>query len=312
MLLFSKDFTNELTREICKASNELIICSAYIKENAIKNLLKNVSSDVSVSVIARWEKRDLITGASDLEVYDWCKSRGYRFGVNRSLHAKLYMIDQNLIFLGSSNLTHRGLGISGLGNVEIGTCIVPEDADLKRVFEFINNDISWVDEELFDLISSEVSEVELADNVFDDHAWSEDILSRLNGDVEFLQLSELFLGSPENLIKKDFHDQNTVNDLELLNLAKNDLSAKNIKNSFLKTRIYYWLVSRIGYDNEVSFGWLTNELHGALLDDIMPYRKDVKKYMVTLFMWFKFIPEIFEIKKYSHSETVIIKKDQNL
>ena len=116
------------------------------------------------------------------------------------------------------------------------------------------------------------------------------------------------MGGPENIIKNDLDDQNTVNDLELLNLDTDDISTEKIKQSFVKTRLYYWLVSRIGYDNEVSFGWLTNELHNALLDDIKPYRRDVKDYIVSLFKWFNFMPDIFEIRKYNHSETVIIKK----
>lgn len=307
MLLFSTDFTKELTGAICKASNELIICSAFIKENAIKHLLKNISNDVSVSIIARWAKHDLIMGASDLEVYNWCQSHGFRFGINSNLHAKLYMIDQNFIFMGSANLTHRGLSISGAGNVEIGTRIVPEDTDLEKLTKFLNAEVEWVDEELFSLISCEISEFKPEKNVSVLQSWSEKILTRLNKDIEYLWVHDLLKKGPNEIQKLDFDDMNAVSDFELLDLDLNDMSADAIKQAFISTRLYSWIRSKVGFNNEVRFGWLTQELHNALLDDVTPYRREVKDFIVVLFQWFKFMPEKFEVKKYNHTETVTLK-----
>jgi len=63
----------------------------------------------------------------------------------------------------------------------------------------------------------------------------------------------------------------------------------------------------MGVDNEVRFGWLTKQLHNALLDDATPYRSDVKEFIVIIFDWFKFMPEVFEVKQHNVSETVRIK-----
>ena len=52
MLLFSEDFTKELTLCIANTSSELVICSAFVKEKAITHLLKNISSDVAVTIVA--------------------------------------------------------------------------------------------------------------------------------------------------------------------------------------------------------------------------------------------------------------------
>lgn len=307
MLFFSEDFTELFLDAINNACNEVIICAAFIKKKAICHLLDEIPSGVKVTVISRWSKNDLICGASDLEVYDFCKSRGYRFGINTKLHAKLYSIDSKEIFLGSANVTHRGLSISGVGNVEIGTRIVPEQTDLEKLTKFLNTEVEWVDEELFGLISCEISEVKQEKNASVSHSWSEKILTRLDKDIEYLWVHDLLKKGPNEIQKLDFDDMNAVSDFELLTLDLNDMSADAIKQAFISTRLYSWIRSKVGFNNEVRFGWLTKELHNALLDDVTPYRREVKDFIAVIFQWFKFMPEKFEVKKYNHTETVTLK-----
>lgn len=308
MLLFSSDFTDELKQAIDNSTDKLVICSAFIKSNAIKNLLENISNQVSVSIIVRWAKHDLVFGASDLEVFNWCDSKGYRFGVNTELHAKLYAIDSQTIFLGSANLTLRGLSISGAGNVEIGTCLEPEVADLVKLSEFIEQEVEWLDQSLYEAMASEVEVSKKSSTKEDKQNWSEGIKGRLQKDVKYLWLHDLLFTSPAELIRLDFDDEQAVHDFELLKLDLSSLDTDALKAGFIQSRLFLWIKCCVGYNNEVRFGWLTNELHNALLDDTTPYRREVKDFIVTLFDWFKFMPELFEVKKYNHSETVILKK----
>ena len=76
----------------------------------------------------------------------------------------------------------------------------------------------------------------------------------------------------------------------------------------MQTRLFQWLRDTAGINNAVRFGWLTNELHNALLDDVTPYRSEIKEFVVIIFDWFKFMPEIFEVIKFNVSETVRIKE----
>jgi hypothetical protein len=308
MLLFSTDFSNELIQAVEDTSSELVICSAFIKTNAIKHLLRNLSVHVNVTIIARWAKQDLVFGASDLEVYEWCKSKGYRFGVNSNLHAKLYSIDRKLIFLGSANLTHRGLSISGSGNLEIGTCLDPSYADMIKFDTFIDDEVVWIDELLYEKLCREVSHIE--DSRFDtyENAWSAEIAGLLSKDISHLWVTDLFFASPEKLWHPNFNSEETVHDFELLRLDIDDLSTEALKDGFMQTRVYQWFRSTVGVGNEVRFGWLSAQLHNALLDDATPYRREIKLFVVIMFDWFKFMPELFEVKKYNVSETVRLKK----
>lgn len=308
MLLFSSDFTNDLLDAIENASNELVICSAFVKTQAIQHLLRDICKDVTVTIVARWAKQDLIFGASDLEVYKWCQSKGYRFGVNSKLHAKLYSIDQSLIFLGSANLTHRGLSISGAGNMEIGTCIDPTDTDMEKFRSFINDEVVWLDDGLYQLLSSEIDASQDVNSEVNDDVWSADVIAMLRRSTSHLWVSELIFTSPKTLLRPDFESAEIVHDFELLNLNIDNLDADTLKREFLKTRLYQWIRDTVGVDNAVRFGWLTNQLHNALLDDSTPYRSEIKEFVVTTFDWFKFMPEIFEVTKFNVSETVRIKR----
>ena len=307
MILFSSDFTDALKKTIRNSSESVIICSAFIKVNAIKQILKDVSNQVSVSVVSRWSKHDLVYGASDLEVYEWCESQGYRFGVNRALHAKLYSIDCETIFLGSANLTHRGLSISGAGNIEIGTQINPKVTDLQKLSAFIEDEVEWIDSSLFEEMAVEVEKAKLSKVNEEKQDWSDSVKNQLEKDIKYLWMHELLFTSPSDILNMNFDDEQSVHDFELLKLDLTSLDSEALKAGFIQSRLFAWVRCCVGYDNEVRFGWLTNQLHNALLDDNTPYRREVKEFIVILFDWFKYMPEKFEVKKYNRSETVTLK-----
>jgi phosphatidylserine/phosphatidylglycerophosphate/cardiolipin synthase-like enzyme len=308
MLLFSEDFTKELTFGIANTTSELVICSAFVKEKAITHLLKNISSDVAVTIVARWAKQDLTFGASDLGVYTWCQNNGYRFGVNSSLHAKLYLVDRSLIFLGSANLTHRGLSISGKGNVEIGTRIDPSATDIQKFKSFVDNEVVWVDDDIFRQLEAEVNLGKETHKESKNIEWSTEINEMFKRKVSHMWVAELLFSSPKTLQKPNFESPAIIHDFELLNLTIDNFDEDSLKEAFLETRMYRWLRDTIGVDNEVRFGWLTKQLHSALLDDSTPYRSDVKEFIATIFEWFKFMPEVFEVRRFRVSETVRIKR----
>jgi len=307
MLLFSSDFTEDLKKHIDGASHELTICSAFVKTKAIQHLLERTPPTVSVKIICRWAKGDLVFGASDLEVFTWCQSKGHKFGVNPGLHAKLYSIDRQTIFLGSANLTHRGLSISGAGNVEIGTRLKPEMADLEKLGRFIEQEVEWIDEALYEAMVSEVEMAKVSKDKEDQQEWSVEISKKLQKDVSYLWVHELLFTNPNDILMMDFDNKYSVHDFELLKLDLKSIDTEALKLRFLRSRLFAWVESTVGHGNEVGFGLLTKHLHSALLDDQTPYRRDVKNFVITLFDWFKFMPETFEVKKYNHSETVTLK-----
>ena len=75
----------------CK--NEIIICSALSKSLVLNGFIK-LSNKIKCRVISRWNKEDLLSNVSDIEVYEFCKELGWSFEIIENLHAKFYLIDK--------------------------------------------------------------------------------------------------------------------------------------------------------------------------------------------------------------------------
>ena len=159
MLLDARGFSNKLFESIESCEESLTVCSAFIKLAALKSETFSESLiNKGVAIIARWQKHDLMAGASDLEVYELCKKNGWKFGIDLNLHGKIFVIDEKEIYLGSANLTQRGLHIGLAGNNEFGTKIPAEQADLNKIDSFIQSEVTWMNDELFELLSNEVQD----------------------------------------------------------------------------------------------------------------------------------------------------------
>ena len=99
--------------------------------------------------------------------------------------------------------------------------------------------------------------------------------------------------SIEILLKNhDKKDQDIVHDLELfgvVNTHAKDLE-KEIKENFLKSKIFNWLIARLkkAENQEIYFGSLSSIIHDGLLDDPKPYRQNVKKLQANLYSYIKY------------------------
>ena len=73
---------------------------------------------------------------------------------------------------------------------------------------------------------------------------------------------------------------------------------KEIKENFLKSKIFNWLITRLkkSENQEIYFGSLSSIIHDSLLDDPKPYRQDVKKLQANLYSYIEYFkPENIKI-----------------
>ena len=307
-LLIGKDYKNKVAQLLGSGSQRIVIFSAFIKKDAFQWLSEYIPDDISVHVIARWQKRDLIFGASDLSAYDICKDRGWRFGIDLSLHGKLYLIDDSHILMGSANLTHRGLNIAGSGNLEFGALLNTEAIDIAKL-EGLLDSVTWVDDPTYLRLVDEVKvakEVRTAEGV--DHVlnsqWSREVMVLLDKPISQLWINELVFCPPNKLLNPDLNDEFLLHDFQLLNLEFDSLSRDAIASSFKRSHQFLWVKALLQTEGALRFGRLSKLLHGAILDDPTPYRKEVKDFVVVMFEWFRFLDETFVVSKYNFSEKV--------
>lgn len=307
MILEGSEFSQALFNSISECQKSVTLCSAFIKEKALsdKRFVDKLKGK-NVVVVARWQKHDILFGASDLNVYELCKKHGWQFGVDLCLHAKLFLIDDKEIFLGSANLTSRGLHLGLIGNHEFGTKISAEHADLSKVNRFIDSEVIWMNDDLFEMISEEIAQSKHDKVLFSNESWSFSIKNILHKPVQFLWVQELVFSSPWDLLNIDLNNSSMAHDFELLELNIDGIDEHSIRRNFRRSRLYQWLISVLTYDG-VSFGGLTSMLHNSILDDPKPYRLDIKRYNKVIFDWAKFLGDEFEIKKPNHSEILVIK-----
>ncbi len=103
---------------LCSDAQHLIIAAPYVKADALAKVLMDVGSAASLTCVTRWNPHDLAVGASDTECRTLVIERGGSFRLHPSLHAKYYRID-NVVLIGSANLTSAAMGWSPHPNLEI-------------------------------------------------------------------------------------------------------------------------------------------------------------------------------------------------
>ena len=95
-----------------------------------------------------------------------------------------------------------------------------------------------------------------------------------------------------NLDKYNTFNPDIVHDLELfgvVNAHSKDLE-KEIKENFLKSKIFNWLIARLkkSENQEIYFGHLSSIIHDSLLDDPKPYRQNIKLMQSNLLSYIKY------------------------
>lgn len=304
MLLVSSDFSSRLSESIEGCRVVLLLSSAFIKLDALKTISENISSGVDVSVVCRWKKQDVLVGASDLEVYKYCRDSGWKFGIDKNFHGKLYIVDEAEIFLGSANLTGSGLGFTSAPNYEFGTVFPAAVADMKKIGSFLESEVTWLNDELYDAMCADVNKSKNMKEPFSNSSWSDEVESLISTPVHYLWVNDLPFVTPAELLRLDLNCESARHDFEMLSLDVDRLSREELISQFRGSRVYSWLINQLSGDVELRFGTLTRALHNALLDDPSPYRKDVKEFLANIFEWIQFMPEEFVATKHNITTSI--------
>lgn len=302
MLLEGIEFSRSLLSSIYDTRKTLVLCSAFIKEKALRHeVFQKIDQSIDVLVIVRWQKNDILFGASDLSVYEFCKERGWKLGVDLNLHGKLFLLDQEKIYLGSANLTQKGLHIGIVGNNEFGTCLDASSTDLSKIQSYINSEVTWLNDEIFKLISLDVENMD-SNNGEIDLGWSADVRELLTKPVEHLWVQDLLFNPPEAVLKMDLDDPSLLHDFELLGLNVDLIDSTGLARAFIKTKMYAWMCCMLGRANGLYYGELTKKLHDAVLDDPKPYRVEIKNLLSVMFAWAEFLDSRFKVSRPNHSQ----------
>ena len=291
-LLGTEAFRNLLGEALKEAKKSVVVLSAYVKSVGVKWLQEQLQGkDIKCTIITRWTKGDLAQGSSDLECYDLAKEKNWNFKILNDLHAKVMLIDNEVLFLGSPNLTGAGMSLIPVSNKEIGIKIKALDKDLQ-VIRQLSEEAALVNDQIIEELKAwqkalpKIEKPKIPD-------FPSMVKESLKEKFNKLWVHNFAWTDIRFLLKNyDKKDTDIVHDLELFGVVNTNPSEieKEIKENFLKSKIFNWLIARLkkSENQEIYFGSLSSIIHDSLLDDPTPYRKDVKKLQVNLYSFLKY------------------------
>jgi hypothetical protein len=287
-------------------SSAVDICSAFIKSDALLSLFGNVLVNCKQTrVLARWNAHDLVSGASDLDVYKICQHHGVTLQVHTSFHGKVYKFDPLGVLIGSFNLTGNGFSIDRDGNDEAGVLIPCTPSTNSFVDELFSRSTALDDDlyrEMADFISTTGRVKDCG------REWPPEIRGKLQ--VNPQSITKLLVTECLFCSYEEFCTANSIarqHDLSLLGLEESEATnLKYLTERMRRTRLFTWLMEQLLENlGEMYFGKVTARLHDSLFDDPKPYRKDVKDIVANLFSWLRAL-EISEVivDRPQHSERI--------
>lgn len=290
-ILTTREAKAQIIQDVSMAENEIQVISAFCKIDTIKNLVdKYVSKNVNTKkLLVRFQLVDLLTGAADIGLYDYCKENGWKFYIKLDLHAKTYIFDKKRCILGSCNLTRNGFGYGVDGNAELSTVFDVELEDLFKIEKLFDSAIE-VNDKLFSQLKSEYdnakSQITPTTNT-NNYSWTKIIREKFRPNLEvmfsynFPSVKEPNLEDPESFSFMD---------------CAYPVTKVALKQCFMVSNCYLWLKKVLMENNNcLYFGAITKLLHDTLISDPKPYRKDVKEYLANLIAWIEYL-EIDEIQ----------------
>ncbi|WP_141655404.1 hypothetical protein [Roseivirga seohaensis] len=277
--------------EYINRSQRLFIFSPYIKLKTLKTLIdgqKNVKA-----VFVRWETKDIILGASDLEIYPYLKSKGILLFRNSRLHLKAYLDEYKNCFLTTANISSRALNLPPYSryNYEIGTLVEDLAIEDRLYFQIIESESVLITDNIYNQLIDQLPEKKREFPNEDDFDFKFE-----SPDKDFLISSLPMTYSVETLFRI-YMDTEFVNEVEL-NCALHDLAIYKIPlglpsskfreklvDAFFSHRFIECFLENLKGSNEIYFGTAKEWIHKNCTDSPTPRKWEITENIQILYRW---------------------------
>lgn len=281
------------------------LIAPFVQKNALELLLQDTNLGKKTAVITRWNAEDILAGVSDLSVYPFLKDLGIPLYINQNIHLKMLIYSSNKAFVGSGNITDRGLGISKNSNIEVGLFSQIDFDDWKQVFSIIENSILVNDKmyqkaveyrEKYKKTPPPIPKFIIDEsNVItqsQQKAFSLNVLPASKTPRELYQNRKNCLDAEWDIRTQSPY----LHDMLIYNLSPamgEEEFMYTLKENFLATAFIKKLVLYIQENAPLNFGKITSWVHEQCSDVPLPYRYEIKMHIAILYDWLAFfVPEI--------------------
>jgi hypothetical protein len=297
-------------------SEEISVFSAYIRTEQLKEL--NQENKIN-RIVVRWEIRDLHQGASDLELYQYCKDNKIALCRNTRIHLKCLRNNRDEVFLGSANVTGRGIGErANMFNFELNSLNESTDFSDVLYLDKIVSKSEYVTQELFQEIKRKVESLEDFKKQEEEYQKVDIMAERKESD--YFLISELPMFKD---IKGLYNAAQNINGLSPLDircvshdLATYDLSISkseeefysDLKQVFNNHKFIVKLKARIKEDrrSSLNYGGVVRWITENTTTVPTPISWELKKQQVVnvLYEWICFFDSDFVVERPRHSEII--------
>ena len=299
LLLETGAFRNELAAALSSAQQEVIVLSAFVKLDALRWLIET-SKTSNLKIVTRWQPSDLAAGASDLECFFLCEEANIQFGISRKLHGKVYIVDSK-IFIGSANLTLKGMSLSHYDNDEFGTGFEYGQTEKTKVRDYLGS-VNWLDVKTVELMADFLRSFD-SNTDAQSKEWPQEISEKLGPQPIGVWFHDLPMCSPRQMLAQTAETAAIEHDLDCFRSTKG-VGEDELLKGFMSSQICYWLEAQLHESGELSFGKITSLFHNQILDDPMPYRKTIKEGISNLFEWASLCESAFTLSRPRHSQVI--------
>lgn len=299
-ILVSDEILSAIYSELSAARKSVQLISAFCKLEALKKIEAYINPAVSEKrILIRFRLSDLISGATDFDILNYCISRGWKVHIRFDLHAKTYIVDNSRGIIGSANMTSSGLDMNNAGNYEMASFVKIEEDDIQKIKNLFDNSIE-VTEKIMEKLKKQYELAENNISINKNLEWSSEIKNLACSKVKTLFSYDL--PDTENI---DFSIGARIDFLDFIN----DGNIETLRNVFITSNCYKWLFNILSENNGcLFFGELTQKLHDSVVADPKPYRKDVKQMLANLLCWIqKLKVDNIIIDRPNHSQRIRLK-----
>lgn len=299
-ILVSNEILDAIYSELSAAQKSVRLISAFCKLDALKKMEAHINPVVSDKrILVRFRLLDIVSGATDFDILNYCMSRGWKVHIRFDLHAKTYIVDNSRGITGSANMTSSGLDMNGAGNYEMASFVKIEHGDIQKIKNLFDNSIAVTEK----IIKTLKEQYELAKNntmINKNLEWSSEIKNLANTKVKTLFSYDL--PDSENI---NFRSGDRIDFLDFIT----DGNIETVKNIFMSSNCYKWLFNILVENNgSIFFGELTQKLHDSIVEEPKPYRKNIKQMLSNLLNWIQELKiDNIIIDRPNHSQRIRLK-----
>lgn len=287
VILGTEAYRENCAQAILQAQQRIIFLSAFVTSRGLEWVEKLIGQrQIDCRVVARWKPGDLVTGSSDLKAFEIAERNNWSFAISQTLHAKLFLIDAEAMFIGSANLTASGMSLVPASNDELGLCFVASPQDIEVVNRLCAS-AATIDRALYEKICAHIHKLSDTGKIEPDITdWPPEIETRLLPTVPHLWIADLPWTRPDELVSFDLASEKgsaILHDLRLLGLQDGQ-DADALCRAVARSKAYQWLKGFLVKepDQQAYFGRITEVLFDSLLDDPRPYRSEIKQMLSNL------------------------------